>query len=216
MPLKGAPPLQTPEVSASGTGHAFQDQIPENFCYGCGPGNPVGLRLRSIWAGNEALCVFQPAPYHAAGPRHILNGGIIATLIDCHAVCTAIAYAYRAENRAIGSVPAIWYATASLAVRYLRPTPLDRLVTVRARVVETRLRRTTLACALSADDVECVQAEVVAVRVPATWREELHLTPMTAQHNDVTHVLWPPTAQTMVAPSRRASTHAECEQEEKR
>ena len=53
--------LQTPEASASGTGHAFQDQIPDNFCYGCGPGNPVGLRIRSIWAGNEALCVFQPA-----------------------------------------------------------------------------------------------------------------------------------------------------------
>ena len=203
--------LQTPEVSASGTGHAFQDQIPDNFCYGCGPGNPVGLRIRSIWTGNEALCVFQPAPYHSAGPRHILNGGIIATLIDCHAVGTAIAHAYRAESRAIGSVPEIWYATASLTVRYLRPTPIDRLVAVRARVVETSLRRTTLACSLSADDVECVQAEVVAVRVPATWREELHLTPMTAHHNDVTHALWPPTAQTMVAPSRRASTHSECE-----
>jgi len=208
--------LQTPEASASVPGHAFQDLIPENFCYGCGPGNPVGLRIRSIWAGNEALCVFQPAAYHAAGPRHILNGGIIATLIDCHAVCTAIAHAYRAENRAIGSDPAIWYATASLAVRYLRPTPIDRLVAVRARVVETRLRRTTLACALSADDVECVQADVVAVRVPATWREEPRSTPMTARHTDVAPAWWPPTAQTMVAPSRRASTYFECEQEEKR
>jgi acyl-coenzyme A thioesterase PaaI-like protein len=208
--------LQTPEASASVTRRTFQDQIPDNFCYGCGPGNPVGLRIRSIWVGNEALCVFQPAPYHSAGPRHILNGGIIATLIDCHAVCTAIAHAYRAENRAIGSVPEIWYATASLAVHYLRPAPLDRLVTVRARVVETSLRRTTLACSFSADDVECVQAEVVAVRVPASWREEPHSTPMTARHNDITHALWPPTAQTMVAPSRRASKHSECEQEEKR
>src|SRR5262245_26277303 len=97
------PVLQTPEASASITGRTFQDQIPDNFCYGCGPGNLVGLRIRSIWAGNEALCIFQPAPYHAAGPRHILNGGIIATLIDCHAVGTAIAHAYCAERRAIGS-----------------------------------------------------------------------------------------------------------------
>jgi len=208
--------LQTPEASASVTGRAFQDQIPDNFCYGCGPGNPVGLRIRSIWAGNEALCVFQPAPYHAAGPRHILNGGIIATLIDCHAVCTAIAHAYRAESRAIGSVPTIWYATASLAVRYLRPAPIDRLVAVRARVVEARPRRTTLACSLAADGVECVRAEVVAVRVPATWREEPQSTPMAARHADIAHALWPPTAPTMVAPSRRASTHSECEQEEER
>ena len=206
--------LQTPEASASVIGRAFQEQIPDNFCYGCGPGNPVGLRIRSIWAGNEALCVFQPAPYHSAGPRHILNGGIIATLIDCHAVCTAIAHAYRAERRAIGSVPAIWYATASLAVHYLRPTPIDRLVTVRARVVETRLRRTTLACALSADDVECVRADVVAVRVPATWREEPHSTPSTAQHSSMARALWPPTVQTSVAPSQRAHKHSECGQEE--
>src|SRR5262249_56130998 len=86
--------LQTPEGSASVTGRAFQDQIPDNFCYGCGPGNPVGLRIRSIWAGDEALCVFQPARYHAAGPRHILNGGIIATLIACHPVRTAISPPY--------------------------------------------------------------------------------------------------------------------------
>ena len=208
------PVLQTPEASASITGRTFQEQIPDNFCYGCGPGNPVGLRIRSIWAGNEALCIFQPAPYHAAGPRHLLNGGIIATLIDCHAVCTAIAHAYRAERRAIGSVPAIWYATASLAVHYLRPTPIDRLVTVRARVVETRLRRTTLACALSADDVECVRADVVAVRVPATWREEPHSTPSTAQHSSMARALWPPTVQTSVAPSQRAHKHSECGQEE--
>jgi acyl-coenzyme A thioesterase PaaI-like protein len=208
------PVLQTPEASASITGRTFQEQIPDNFCYGCGPGNLVGLRIRSIWAGNEALCIFQPAPYHAAGPRHLLNGGIIATLIDCHAVCTAIAHAYRAERRAIGSVPAIWYATASLAVHYLRPTPIDRLVTVRARVVETRLRRTTLACALSADDVECVRADVVAVRVPATWREEPHSTPSTAQHSSMARALWPPTVQTSVAPSQRAHKHSECGQEE--
>jgi acyl-coenzyme A thioesterase PaaI-like protein len=208
------PVLQTPEASASITGRTFQDQIPDNFCYGCGPGNPVGLRIRSIWADNEALCIFQPAPYHAAGPRHILNGGIIATLIDCHAVCTAIAHAYRAENRAIGSVPEIWYATASLAVHYLRPTPIDRLVTVRARVVETRLRRTTLACSLSADDVEYVRAEVVAVRVPATWREEPPSTPSTVHHSSMACALWPPTVQTSVAPLRRAHKHSECGQEE--
>ena len=139
-----------------------------------------------------------------AGPCHILNGGIIATLIDCHAVCTAIAHAYRAESRAIGSVPTIWYATASLAVHYLRPAPIDRLVAVRARVVEARPRRTTLERS-PADGVE-VQAEVVAVRVPATWREEPQSTPSTARHNGVARALWPPTAPTIVAPSRRASS----------
>ena len=69
---------------------AFQDQIPDNFCFGCGADNPDGLHLKSEWEGDIAVARWTPWPSHAAGPKHILNGGIIATLLDCHGVCTAI------------------------------------------------------------------------------------------------------------------------------
>ena len=86
---------------------AFQDLIPDNFCFGCGADNPDGLQIKSYWEGEGSICRYTPRPYHAAGPRHLLNGGIIAMLIDCHTICTAVADAYRREGREIDTVLAI-------------------------------------------------------------------------------------------------------------
>jgi acyl-coenzyme A thioesterase PaaI-like protein len=153
-------------------GPAFQDRIPDNFCYGCGPDNPKGLHLKSFWEGEESVALFTPRLFHAAGPRHVLNGGVIATIIDCHCICTAIADAYRRAGRDIGSEPLIWYATASLRVDYLRPTPLAGEVNLRARIVDTDDKKTRLVCSLSAENRECARGEVLAVRVSAGWRQE--------------------------------------------
>lgn len=159
------------EVSHMGE-QAFQDQIPDNFCYGCGPSNEQGLRLKSFWDGDESLSTFMPQAFHTAGPKHILNGGIIATIIDCHCLCTAIADSYRRENRSMGTAPQIWCATASLKIDYLRPVPLDRPVTLRARVVEAGPKKTKLFCTVFSEGQECAKAEVLAVRVPPIWRSQ--------------------------------------------
>lgn len=151
---------------------AFQDKIPDNLCFGCGPGNIDGLQIKSVWARTgESVCVYQPEIHHAAGPPQFVNGGILATLIDCHAVCTAIAFAYESEGREIGSDPPIWYATASLEVRYRKPTPIESPVEVRARIVDSDDRQTRLSCTLSSRGNTCVEGEVVAVRVSNEWRE---------------------------------------------
>ena len=156
--------------STTMTGEAFQDDISDNFCFGCSPANVHGLQIRSYWDGPaEALCIYQPAIHQSAGPKQFLNGGIIATLIDCHAICTAIAYAYQVEGRALGSVPAIWYVTGSLTVTYLRPTPITDPVVLRARVVEAKAKKSVLHCTLSSRGEECVRGEVIAIRVPPTW-----------------------------------------------
>jgi acyl-coenzyme A thioesterase PaaI-like protein len=149
---------------------AFQDLIPDNQCYGCGPQNHGGLRIKSFWEGDESVCIYQPGRQHSAGPPQFLNGGIIATLIDCHSVCTAIASAYRTEDRAIGSAPHIWCVTANLNVTYLRPTPLDLPVTLRASVTAAGPRKTLIECRLYSSAAECARGEVVAVRVPERWR----------------------------------------------
>ena len=75
---------------------AIQDRLRDNFCWGCGADNPDGLHLKSYWDGRAAVATFVPADMFAAGPRHVLNGGIVATLLDCHGVCAAIAQAYDA------------------------------------------------------------------------------------------------------------------------
>jgi acyl-coenzyme A thioesterase PaaI-like protein len=148
---------------------AFQDAFSENYCWGCGEHNAHGLRIKSYWSGDEAICTWQPQPYHTAGPQHILNGGIIAVLMDCHGVCTAVAAAYRAEGRMMTSTPPLYYATASLQVTYLHPTPIAEPVTVRARITSMTEKKTVLTCSLHSGGEECARGELVAVRVPPAW-----------------------------------------------
>lgn len=148
---------------------AIQDLVPHNHCFGCGPLNPRGLGIKSYPEGDETVCTFQPSPDHMAGPTHVLNGGIIATVIDCHCVCTAIAGAYRAAGRSIGTAPLIWCVTASLKVDYLAPTPIAGPVQLRARVREVKGRKRVVTCELSSDGQVRARAEVIAVEVPAGW-----------------------------------------------
>lgn len=145
----------------------------DNFCFGCGADNPDGLQLKSAWDPGDpdvAVASWTPEPVHAAGPRHILNGGIIATLLDCHGICTAVADGYRREGRAVGSEPELWYATASIQVDYLRPAPIDVPVMLAGRVVDVDDRFTTVECELASAGKPRATAIVRAVRVPDSWR----------------------------------------------
>jgi acyl-coenzyme A thioesterase PaaI-like protein len=150
--------------------NAIQDAIPHNRCWGCGTLNPRGLQIKSYVEGDETVCRFQPSPDHMAGPPHVLNGGIIATVLDCHGVCTAIAEAYRAAGRELGSEPLIWCVTASIKVDYLAPTPIGAPVEIRARVREAKGRKRVVECTLRSGGKECARGEVVAVEVPPAWR----------------------------------------------
>ena len=149
---------------------AFQDQIPDNHCWGCGRDNPDGLHLKSEWEGSEAVAKWTPSPAHAAGPVHVLNGGIIATVLDCHGVCTAIADAYRREDRPIGSDPYIWFATTSMQIDYLRPTPIDAELRSVGTIREADGQRAVVECSLEAAGKVRARAVVASVRVPDSWR----------------------------------------------
>lgn len=150
---------------------AIQDCIPHNRCWGCGTLNPRGLRIKSYAEGDETVCRFQPSPDHMAGPTHVVNGGIIATVIDCHCICTAIADAYRAAGRPLGSEPLIWSVTASMKIDYLAPTPIATAMELRARVREAKGRKRIVECTVRSDGRERARAELVAVEVPEAWRE---------------------------------------------
>jgi len=161
--------LETLEGATSSPREALQDVYPGNHCFGCGPGNERGLRLKSYWSAGECLAAFRPAPGQNAGPSPWLNGGIIATLIDCHSIFTAISGSYEREERSFASAPHIWCVTASLAVHYWFPTAIDRELGLVARIRETQGRRTTVHCALLSGGRECATGEVVAARVREGW-----------------------------------------------
>jgi len=101
-------------------------------CYGCGPSNDQGLRIRSFEEDGDFVMRFTPEEHHQAFPG-MLNGGMIGTLMDCHSNWTAAIHLMRAKG--LDAPPCT--VTADYHVRLKRPTPLDAELTVRARVVES-------------------------------------------------------------------------------
>jgi acyl-coenzyme A thioesterase PaaI-like protein len=146
---------------------AFQDQYLDARadCWGCGRNNPDGLYIKSHWEGDEAVAHFQPKSQHT-GHKGVVNGGIIATLMDCHCMGLAMAHAHRKEGREIGTQPLITYVTGSLKVDYLKPTPLtDQPLELRAQVQRVEGRKTWMTVRLLADGVETAKGEVLGVRI---------------------------------------------------
>lgn len=150
---------------------AIQDSFRDNHCYGCGADNPLGMQIKSYWDGEVATCRYTPRPEQSAGPKHFLYGGTIASLIDCHSVGTAIANFYAREQREVGSDPPIWCVTGRLTVNYLKPTPIDRPVELRATIRDCTDKKAVVACTLSVDGNVTAEGEVIAVRVPYSWRD---------------------------------------------
>ena len=146
---------------------AFQDYYPDHYshCYGCGRLNEHGLKIKSYWDGEETVASFRPKPFHTAIPGSVY-GGLIASLIDCHATGTAAAAAFRAQGREMDTQPPMRFVTASLHVDYLRPTPIDAHLELRANVKEIKERKVVVAVTLSALGQVCARGEVVAVRLP--------------------------------------------------
>ncbi len=136
-----------------------------HHCHGCGAANDKGLRLKSYWDGDESIAAWRAEPHHCGGTKENLNGGIIASLIDCHSLNLAIANAYRLEARPIGSAPRIGYVTANMNVSYLKPTPLNETIQLRARIARIEGRKAWVSCTLSAAGEICATGEVLGVRV---------------------------------------------------
>lgn len=142
----------------------FQDHMPENVCFGCGVNNKEGLHVQSYWEGEESVCVWNSEEkYH--GWADLLNGGILATLIDCHCMGTAMANAYKREGRDLDSEPVYRYATGTLNVKYIKPTPNNKPITLRTSVHEVKGRKTVMKCTTEVEGEVTAQADVIALRV---------------------------------------------------
>jgi acyl-coenzyme A thioesterase PaaI-like protein len=156
-------------MSGTTPAQAIQDFYPDDFahCYGCGWLNPQGLRLKSIWEGEEAVARFTPRPQHIAVPGFVY-GGLLASLIDCHAMATASAAAEQAAGRAIGAGPAPRFVTAALRVDFLAPTPLGPELEIRGRPKERGARKMLVEAWIVTGGRITVRGEVVAVPMPQT------------------------------------------------
>ncbi|UZR95614.1 PaaI family thioesterase [Chondrinema litorale] len=142
----------------------FQDYMKSNVCFGCGIENEEGLQIKSYWEDNLSICKWQPEEkYH--GWANLLNGGIIATLIDCHCMCTAMAAAYKYEERGLDSLPEYRYATGTITVKYLKPTSCEKEVLLKAKVLELKNKKVVMQCDVFSEGEKTAEAEVIAIKV---------------------------------------------------
>ena len=95
---------------------------PTVTCFGCGHANPDGFHLRSYRDGDVTVAEFMPRPEHDNGFGFV-NGGIIATILDCHGAAVVMWEADQRGWRAAPGAP-LPFITAGFEVRFLRPTPL--------------------------------------------------------------------------------------------
>jgi len=113
---------------------SIQERLyPDATCFGCGQANPDGLHLRSYRRDDVVVGTFLPWPQHDNGLGY-LNGGIIATVLDCHSGATVLDEADRRGWKADEGVP-YPFVTAGLDLRYLRPAPLTEPCELRAVVM---------------------------------------------------------------------------------
>ena len=129
------------------TPESLQDRYaPNSVCFGCGPANEQGLRIKSRVQGDEVVCDWTPETQHHAFDG-ILNGGIVGTILDCHCNWTAVS-AMMARDRAETPPPTV---TAEFAVKMLRPTPMGIVLHLRAKIVELQGDRATVEGTLEAE-----------------------------------------------------------------
>jgi len=133
------------------TGPSLQERYaPRSICFGCGPANEKGLRIRSFPDGDGLVTVWTPEPHHQAFEGAV-NGGIIASLFDCHCNWTA---AWRLmHDRGSDELPST--VTAEFRVRFRRPTPSGQPLTLVSRVVEASGDRATVEATLEAGGTVC-------------------------------------------------------------
>ncbi len=144
---------------------SFQNCGSVRHCFGCGVDNAQGLQLKSYWDAEDAVAVFKPESYHCGGSPGIVYGGLLASLIDCHACNLAIAHLYRLEQREIGSAPKIDCLTAQLNISLQRPTPITETLHLRCRVKSVDRRKVWLGCDVRAGGHVTATGEVLAIRL---------------------------------------------------
>lgn len=137
-----------------------QRLYPESTCFGCGHANPAGLQLKSFDTDDGVIATYVPQESHSNG-MGTLNGGIIATLLDCHSGA-AVLLASAGES---DELTELW-VTAGLELRYRLPTFLDNPCELHARITERTDSSVVVSATLKSDGKIRVQAQSRWARLP--------------------------------------------------
>lgn len=106
-------------------------------CFGCGPDNPIGLKLRFQTEEESVVCHFNLSDLYAGYPG-FMHGGVIFSVLD-----EAMGWAV---YRLCSGILAI---TAKAEVRFLRPAPTGENLRVSAAVVSRERKLVTAKAAIT-------------------------------------------------------------------
>lgn len=118
--------------------------IPEDLnegrqmCFGCGPQNPIGLKLKFRPYGDSVRAEFIPTEFHQ-GWKGITHGGIIHTILD-----EAMAWA--------SFFSGIVTVTATMQSRWRRPAAIGEPLIVTASVTKNSRRLLEAQATITAKD----------------------------------------------------------------
>ena len=129
---------------------SIQDEYgAKGTCFGCGPANEKGLRIKSFPENDTAdavvRCDWTPEDHHQAFPN-VMNGGIVGALLDCHSNWTAAWHLFKRDRP--DEMPVT--VTAEFHVKLKRPTPM-KAVQLEARTTESKGNWVTVEATLSCD-----------------------------------------------------------------
>jgi acyl-coenzyme A thioesterase PaaI-like protein len=99
----------------------------------------MGLRIKTFVEGDEGICEFQPEGHHQSFDGAVA-GGIIGTLFDCHLNWTATHHLMVSNE--LDQPPST--VTIEFTVKFIKPTPSNGPLRLRAKVVDSTSRRATV------------------------------------------------------------------------
>ena len=147
---------------------AIQDYyLEENaHCFGCGYENHEGYQIKSYPEGDEAVCHFNADSKYSGGFPGNIYGGLIASLIDCHAAAAAAWGKHKEQGLDMETTPLKRFVTASLKVDYLKPAPSEVPLELRARVKEIVNRKVFVEVTLAVDGDIKAKGEALMIQLP--------------------------------------------------
>jgi acyl-coenzyme A thioesterase PaaI-like protein len=118
-------------------------------CFACGTENPIGLNLHFYRKGKH-ICSDIILKKNFEGWENMAHGGIVSTLLD-EVMSWAVLYFRR-----------VFFVTRTIKIKYVKPVPLERLLTVKAAIKDAGERRLCKASAFIQDEDKSLLAKAEA------------------------------------------------------
>lgn len=137
--------------------------LDDDNCFACGSQNPIGLKLKFKLNEEDGTAVTQTTiADHFNGWKGAVHGGIITTLLD--------------EIMVYAGTSSGWFTvTGSIEVKFHKPVPTGKLLTIKGKIEENRGRSilTSGTIELNNKVLASAKAKLIPMRYEENFRESI-------------------------------------------